>query len=221
MNRPGTPCLGLQVILPGGYPELSQELTHIDKLPRQIVVTVLVGVEDKPFPTYTPYEVVARPTLDWGKRLAIKTITESPAGMLLLLGTSPPLPPPVNVVAVVVLASMGLPGICRVLAKDVSVGIVPTQSPLACVACKLLRSCDVEILLWTIEHANSHSKTSMQHFARHGLRQAYNTQKRKDGQEEFLHQNFSMPNIFHDCLGVIGDPHVDFPDHSRGCSNLE
>ena len=34
---------------------------------------------------------------------------------------------------------------------------------------------DVEILLWTIEHANSHSKTLMQRFARHGLRQAYNT----------------------------------------------
>ena len=32
----------------------------------------------------------------------------------------------------------------------------------------------VEILLWTIEHAKSHSKTSMQCFARHGLRQACN-----------------------------------------------
>ena len=126
-----------------------------------------------------------------------------------------------KVVAVVVLASKGLPGICRVLAKEVSVGIVPRHSPLACVACKLLRSCDVEILLWTIEHANSHSKTSMQRFARHRLCQAYNTQERKDGQEEFLHQNFSMPNIFHDWLGVIGDPHVDVPDHSRGCLNLE
>ena len=32
----------------------------------------------------------------------------------------------------------------------------------------------VEILLWTIKHANSHSKTSMQRFARHRLCQAYN-----------------------------------------------
>ena len=32
---------------------------------------------------------------------------------------------------------------------------------------------NIEILLWTIEHANSHSKTSIQCFARLGLRQAY------------------------------------------------
>ena len=56
----------------------------------------------------------------------------------------------------------------------------------------------VEIFLWTIEHANSHSKTSMQRFARHGLRQAYKTLSKA----EFLHQNFSMPNTFHDCVGM-------------------
>ena len=36
-------------------------------------------------------------------------------------------------------------------------------------------SFDVVTLFWTIEHANSHSKTSMQRFARHRLRQAYNS----------------------------------------------
>ena len=33
----------------------------------------------------------------------------------------------------------------------------------------------IEILLWSIKHVNSHSKTVMQRFAHHGLRQAYNT----------------------------------------------
>ena len=46
----------------------------------------------------------------------------------------------------------------------------------------------VEILFWTIEHANSHSKTLMQRFTCHRLCQAHNV----------LHQNFSMPNTFHD-----------------------
>ena len=56
---------------------------------------------------------------------------------------------------------------------------------------------DVEILLWIIEHANSHSKTLMQRFARHGLHQA------QSSKEEFQDQNFSMPNIFHDTLSYF------------------
>ena len=39
---------------------------------------------------------------------------------------------------------------------------------------KYFKVSDVEILLWTIERANSHSKTLMQCFACHGLCQAYN-----------------------------------------------
>ena len=33
----------------------------------------------------------------------------------------------------------------------------------------------VDILLWMVKNANSHSKTLVQRFAHHGLRQAYNT----------------------------------------------
>ena len=54
---------------------------------------------------------------------------------------------------------------------------ISLHSQRSCARCELIMMAmfDVEILLWTIEHANSHLKTSIQRFAHHRLRQAYNT----------------------------------------------
>ena len=66
------------------------------------------------------------------------------------------------------------------------------------------------ILLWMIEHANSHSKTLIQRLkeilqpdeARDrrnvALKFLSDCWRAQSSKAEFLHQNFSMPNIFHD-----------------------